>query len=158
MAAVPVSVAVSTVVPTDPAHAYALVADITRMGDWSPETVRARWLDGATSAVTGARFKGTNRLGKLRWSTKPTITVAEPGSEFAFKVPGRSGAAWSYQFEPVDGGTRVTESVSQSRPLPWLIRAMQRRAGVTDRNAHLREGMTVTLQRISAAARTTAVV
>jgi len=34
---------------------YALVSDVTRTGEWSPECVRCRWLGGATAAVAGAR-------------------------------------------------------------------------------------------------------
>jgi uncharacterized protein YndB with AHSA1/START domain len=147
-----VGVTVSHVIPAQPQQVYALITDVTRMGDWSPETIKAEWLDGATHAEVGARFKGTNRLGKAKWSTKPTITEATPGQTFAFKVPGRSGAAWRYDLEATDGGTLVTESVAQSRPSPLPIRLLQRKAGVTDRNAHLRVGMATTLERLAAVA------
>ena len=46
---------------------YALVADVTRLGEWSPECYRCQWLDGVTAAVPGARFHGYNRRGGLRW-------------------------------------------------------------------------------------------
>ena len=73
---------------------YELVSDITRMAEFSPETVAATWLGDADQAVAGARFKGTNAIGKLRWSTKPTVTAADPSRRFSFKVPGRFGATW----------------------------------------------------------------
>jgi hypothetical protein len=41
-----------------PLTVYELISDITRMGDWSPECYRCDWLDGATTAVEGARFRG----------------------------------------------------------------------------------------------------
>ncbi|MET0863333.1 MAG: SRPBCC family protein [Nakamurella sp.] len=151
----PLSITVSMLVPATPAATYDLISDITAMSRYSPETVATEWLDGATEPLVGARFKGTNVIGKLRWSTKPTITAAERGSCFAFRVPGRSGPLWTYLFEPVEGGTLVTESMSQSVPSPLPIRILQRRAGVTDRDEHLRRGMIVTLDRLALAAAST---
>ncbi len=60
---------VSVFVAAPPETVYDLVADLTRMGEWSPETTEVRWLDGATQAKVGARFRGTNRNGFRRWST-----------------------------------------------------------------------------------------
>ena len=42
--------------------------------------------------------------------------------------------------------------MQQNRPSPLLIRIIQRRAGVVDRSAHLRQGMITTLDRLAAAA------
>ncbi len=148
----PLAVTVRTTIPASANAVYELVSDITRMAEFSPETVAATWLGGADRAVAGAKFKGTNAIGKLRWSTKPTVTAADPGRRFSFKVPGRFGATWVYLFESVDDGTLVTEQMWQDRPSPLPIRILQRRAGVTDRAEHLRQGMALTLDRLSAAA------
>ena len=110
------------------------------MSEFSPETTSTRWLSGADHAEVGVRFKGANTIGRTRWSTKPTITAADRGSRFAFRVPGRSGPDWTYAFVAVDGGTEVTESMTQSVPSPALIRGLRRAAGVTDRAEHLRQG------------------
>lgn len=147
----PVDVTVTRTVAASPQTLYDLVSDVTQMSRWSPETVAARWLGDAREAAPGARFAGTNTLGKLTWTTKPTVTAAERGSVFAFKVPGRSGPTWTYTFTPAPGGTTVTESVVQERRSPLLIRVLQRRAGVTDRADHLRAGMSTTLERLAAA-------
>ena len=144
----PINVQVQRVIDADPQVIYDLVSDVTRMGEWSPETVEAEWLGGATEPSVGATFRGKNKLGPNAWATKPTVTEAEPGRAFAFKVPGKSGPTWRYKFEPTDEGTRVTESVSQQKRSPMFIRLLQKRAGVTDRQASLREGMTITLQRL----------
>lgn len=148
----PIEVAVTRTVDASAATLYALVSDITRMPEWSRETIATRWLDGATSAEVGARFAGKNRLGKNSWTTKPTIVAADPGCAFAFEVPGKSGPIWRYEFSEVDGRTEVTESVVQQHRSPALIRFFQRRAGVTDRSANLRENITDTLERLAAAA------
>ena len=96
-----------------PLTAYQLISDITRMGDCSPECYRCERLDGATTTVTGARFGGHNRLGKIRWHTDAIVTVANPGQEFAFSTlhkDGREETLWRYELGKVDGGTAVTES------------------------------------------------
>ena len=40
-----------------PEDVYALVADVTRTPEFSPEILECTWLDGATGATVGARFK-----------------------------------------------------------------------------------------------------
>jgi len=143
---------VTRFVRATPEAVYDLISDVSRMGEFSPETVRAAWLEGADSAAVGARFRGHNRLGRLRWSTSPTVTVADRGREFAFTVPGRSGPDWSFRLEAAGEGTTVTESVHQASASPALVRALQRGAGVLDRAAVLRAGMETTLDRLAAAA------
>ena len=91
-----------------PEAVYAMVADVTRMGEWSPENLGAEWLDGATGPAVGARFKGKNKR-KAGWATKCTITGADPGREFAFDV-GKGQTKWRYRFEPAGDGVDVIES------------------------------------------------
>jgi uncharacterized protein YndB with AHSA1/START domain len=148
----PLEVSVDRVIGAPAETVYDLVSDVTTMGAYSPENTGAVWLGGATGPEVGARFKGTNRIGSMRWSTKPTITAADRGRLFAFEVPGRARATWTYHFEPVPGGVRVTESMRQERATPLPIRLLQRRAGVTDRSEHLRTGMTITLDRLASVA------
>lgn len=146
----PLKISVERTIEAEPETVYAMIADVTRIGQWSPECTGAEWLDGATSAAVGVRFKGANKLGSTKWTTKPTITEAEPGRVFAFKVPGKSGPQWRYEFSPTDdGGTTVTQSMAQQKPVNALIRMLQRRNGVTDRKAHLADGMATTLDRLA---------
>lgn len=148
----PLNVSVTATIAAPADVVYALISDVTRMPEFSPENIRGEWLGGATGPEVGARFKGTNRLGGTTWSTKPVITAAEPGRLFAFKVPGASGALWTYQLDASGDVTVVTESMVQTKASSALVRWFQRRAGVTDREAHLRAAMTTTLERIEAAA------
>ncbi len=46
-----------------------MVADLTRMDEWSPENDGASWLDGATGAAPGADLQGDELRGPERWST-----------------------------------------------------------------------------------------
>lgn len=141
-----------------PEKVYELVSDVTRMGQWSPETVRARWLGGVTGPAVGARFRGTNRRGVAVWVTTPKVVAAEPGREFAFVVPlavvGRELTKWTYRFEPgADGGTTVTESFETVNDIPRYITFMYRSLmGVTHRESDLEANMQSTLERIKAAA------
>ena len=130
-----------------------MVADVRRMGEWSPECVRCEWLGGAAGATVGARFRGHNRNGLRRWSTVSTVVAADPGRIFAFRVSslGLPVAEWRYAVTPTPGGCRVTETWTDARGA--LIRSMGRFAtGVGDRAAHNRAGMLATLARIKEAA------
>jgi uncharacterized protein YndB with AHSA1/START domain len=104
-------------VDAPPEQVYAMISDVTRMGEWSPETYRCEWVDGATGPAAGARFKGSNKRGILRWSTKPTVKVADPGKEFTFETgrAGKEDTRWSYRLAPKDGGTELTESFEALR-------------------------------------------
>jgi uncharacterized protein YndB with AHSA1/START domain len=57
-----------------PEQVYRLITDITRMGEWSPECYRCKWLSGSGAAVPGARFRGYNKLGPFRWQTTAFIS------------------------------------------------------------------------------------
>ncbi|MEU7571913.1 SRPBCC family protein [Micromonospora sp. NPDC049240] len=142
------SVRVSRTVAAAPDRVYALVSDITRMGEWSPETYAARWRE------PGRRFTGSNRIGPFyRWRMTATVTEAVPGRVFGFTTAWPSSSTWRYELEPVDGGTRVTESMTRATPQMAAVRAVQRLVGVADRAAHLRAGMATTLERLDAALR-----
>jgi uncharacterized protein YndB with AHSA1/START domain len=144
------TVEVTIHVAAPPDAVYAAVSDIRRMGEWSPETVRCDWIDGATGPSVGARFKGTNKRGLATWSTKPTVIAADPGREFAFDV--LPDSRWTYHFEPEGTGTRLTESFEMLRDLPWYYAFAERWIiRIKDRRADLEHGITETLGRIKTA-------
>ena len=99
----------STVIDAAPEAVYDLVADVTRMGEWSPVCTGGEWLDD-----DHAWFLGTNTTPDRTWQTKCQVVVADRGTAFAFINHGMEGDAelvrWSYSFREVDGGTEVTES------------------------------------------------
>ena len=129
---------------------YDLVSDVTHMGQWSPETIRCQWIQGASGPVPGARFKGTNKRGPVRWTTKPTVVVAERGREFAFET---RDTRWSYRFQPVEGGTELIESFELTRDEPAVITFASRYLlQIKDRKADLERAMHQTLERIKVAA------
>jgi uncharacterized protein YndB with AHSA1/START domain len=131
---------------------YALVSDVTRMGEWSPETASCRWVDGARSAGVGARFRGSNRRGPLQWTTTCTVTAADPGRRFAFTVTwaGVPISDWAYDLAPAAGGCTVTESWSDRRPAAMRLASVPV-MGIADRAGHNRRGMEVTLTALALA-------
>src|SRR4051812_33266481 len=92
---------IATSVAAPPERVYALISDITRMGEWSPEATGGHWQRGANGPAVGARFRGTNRKGWRRWSTVNTVTAAEPGRQFAFRTTfgPLKVADWGYRIE-----------------------------------------------------------
>jgi uncharacterized protein YndB with AHSA1/START domain len=139
---------------------YALVSDVTRMGEWSPETRSCKWLDGATAPALGVRFRGTNKR-KGSWKTTATITAADPGAEFSFaigkKAPVEPDTTWSYRFVPSGAGTDVTESFEIVNA-PGAIGKWFTKLGTgvawDDRPADMENGMRETLAHLKTAAET----
>lgn len=137
-------------IDASPEQVYDLISDVTRMGEWSPETQRCTWVDG-DGPVVGARFKGYNRRGRARWSNKVEVIAAERGVEFAFRraVLHCGVCDWRYEMEPSGTGTTLTESYEVTKPdwaiTNWFNGLM---LGVDDRDGDLLEGMRTTLARI----------
>jgi Polyketide cyclase / dehydrase and lipid transport len=98
----------SIVIARSPDEVYAMVSDVTRMGEWSP-ICRACWWDDGGGPREGAWFTGRNETPERTWETRSQVVAAEPGREFAFVVGG-SWVRWSYTLAPVEGGTELTES------------------------------------------------
>ena len=151
----PVDVAVSTHVDAPAEIVYDLVADLPRMGEWSPECTAVKWRGGATGAAVGARFRGWNRRGPIRWFTDGEIVEAERGRALVFDVRGLGlrVARWAYRFEPDPAGTgcTVTEEWTDHRSSPYrTVTGVV--INVRDRPTHNRAGMERTLAQIKAAA------
>jgi len=139
----------SIVVRSSPEELYDLVSDVTRTGEWSP-ICRACWWDEGASAEVGAWFTGRNEVPGRTWETRSQVVAADRGREFAFLVGGRL-VRWGFTFEPVEGGTRLTESWEF---LPAGLALFAERYGddaqrqVEDRTRAAREGIPATLAAI----------
>jgi hypothetical protein len=145
---------VSRVIAAPPGTLYDMVSDLPRMGELSPENTGGMWINGATGPEVGAEFRGTNSRGDKHWAPIAVIERAERGKAFVFRT--RVGpikiARWGYTFEQVDNGTKVTETWDDMRN--WLAKkAGTVSSGVSDRLAHNRETMEVTLGNLARAAR-----
>lgn len=149
-------VSVSREIAASPEQVWAMVSDITRMGEWSPENDGGKWLRNWTGPHPGAVFKGTNSNGNKRWKTTGKVVDADPGRLFAFRVTvaGFKVAEWRYAFEPTASGCLVTETWIDQRGR--MAKALGKPvSGVADRAAHNRSGMEQTLDRLKEAAEST---
>ncbi len=98
-----------------PVHAvWQVLADVTRTGEWSHECQRVTWLDGATSASYGARFRGGNKWLAFRWSRTNEIIELEPDHVIAWRtVPSwrfPDSTEWRFTLEASTVGTRITQT------------------------------------------------
>ena len=134
-----------------PDAVYALITDLPTLASLAEEAVAMEWRKG--SAVrAGAVFVGHNQNGGRRWTTKCTVTDAEPGRVFAFDVRYTviPIARWRYDILDLgaaDGGCQVTESTWDRRP-GWFRKVAPRATGVSDRAAANTEHIRLTLQRL----------
>lgn len=141
----------STEIAAPPEVVWALVTDLPRMGEWSPENRGGTWR--TPGPAEGAVFSGTNGRGLRRWSTKATVTTYAPTRRFAFDVDalGLPASRWSYEVERTEAGCRVTETWTDLRGR--LLRGIGRLAtGVGDRTAFTAESIEQTLAGLKAAA------
>ena len=144
---------VTVTVEAPPEVVFALVSDVTRIGEFSPETFDAEWLDGATGPAVGARFRGhvrRNERGPVYWTTC-TVVECEPERAFGFTVDiaGRAVNRWTYRLRPVAEGTEVTESFELA---PTLLNRVYWAAAGRWRARTNARGMKKTLTRIKAVA------
>jgi len=143
-------VSASIEIDAPPIDVYALVSDVTRTGEWSPECVSCRWLDGASAAAEGVRYRGSSRNGWRRWSTTSTIRVARPAEELTWDVSylRRPVAQWTYALDALEGGrTRLTELVDDRRER-WLQIVSPWVTGSRDRAARNADTIDTTLERV----------
>ena len=147
-------------IDASPGAVYDLVADVARMGEWSPEATGAVRAPAALSA--GDRFIGSNRRGPIRWYTQCTVLRADRGDVFAFDVDAGPIplSRWTYTFtEAPAGGTVVTETWLDRRD--GLVNLPVRLLGTLvipgDRAAHNRSTMRATLARLKETAEAAAV-
>lgn len=145
------STAVTREIAAPAEKVWALVSDLPRMGEWSPENAGGKWIKGATGPALGSVFKGTNKNGFRRWSTTVTVVGCDPGKVFEFAVTAGplAVASWRYEFEDTESGCRVTESWQDQRK-PWFLSV----ARVTGEHsaAHAEREMQATLANLAAAA------
>ena len=91
---------------------WEIVRDVTRVGEWSHECVGAAWLADAKAAAPGARFRGRNRAGLLRWGRVCEIVSADPHELVWITVPTTlypDSSEWRIALTTTDAGTRISQ-------------------------------------------------
>jgi uncharacterized protein YndB with AHSA1/START domain len=129
---------------------WALVSDVTRMPQWSPQ---CRIMKALGPIRPGTRTVNLNRRGLLFWPTTSVITEVVPERKFAFRIP-LNTTVWSYDLEPTGTGTRLTETRRAENGVSTVSTAVTKAAlgGVEPFERELLDGMNLSLQRIKAAA------
>ena len=150
MSSSPRTVSRSTTVAAAPERVWALISDLPAMGQFSPENTGGRWVGGATGPAVGAVFRGRNRRGLHRWSTRCTVTRSDPGRGFAFAVAAPLGlpvSEWSYELEATPDGCRLTETWTDRRGA-LITGAGRLVSGVADRASYNATSIERTLERV----------
>ena len=147
----PLTRRVSVHIEAPPDRVWALVSDVTRIGEFSPETFEARWTRGSTGPEVGASFKGhvkRNGVGPTYWSPCQ-VTACVPNEVFEFAVGSDEMTMnnWGYRLEPEGAGTRVTEyfRIQPSVPMRLYWSVLGALRGRTNER-----GMRLTLERMKA--------
>jgi uncharacterized membrane protein len=144
----PLPISASVEVDASPDAVWAVVSDVTRMPEFSPE-LRRLFVVGSKKPRVGMNLVGINRRGYAVWPTTSKVTRFEPGRAVAWKTR-ESGATWTYELEPTERGTRVTGR----RDLPQFTIGTTLMApvigGAEGHDQELADGIRSTLERIKA--------
>ncbi len=140
-----------TSIAASPEQVWAVLADLDRMPDLSPELVRMVALKkGGLRA--GQAYLGINRRKWVVWPSRSVVRSVIPARELVWDTR-TSGARWIYELTPEGDGTRVVHR----RPVPSGLALISRAfapvlLGGGDSHAdELEQGMVQTLSRLKAA-------
>jgi uncharacterized protein YndB with AHSA1/START domain len=148
-----------------PELVWDLVADVTRVGEWSRECIWAAWLGEPGRPRPGARFIGHNRFPNgFEYEMTCVVTEADRPRAFAWVVlddsgdPARPSSSWRYQIGLLPGGgSRVRQRFTHG-PGASFLRAVAATAPdqaaeiIAARRDGLRANMSVALRAMKAAA------
>lgn len=102
---------------------WRVIADVTRTGEWSHECHHVTWLGGAASAAPGARFRGRNRSGWLRWSRTCEVLAVDPPLQIAWRtIPTPlfvDSTDWRITLAPADAGTQIVQAFQITKCPRW---------------------------------------
>jgi uncharacterized protein YndB with AHSA1/START domain len=131
---------------------WSLISDFRRMPQWSPQ---CRFMRPLGPVRPGARTFNLNRRNLMVWPTTSTVVELVPEQKLAFRV-NMNNTVWSYELQPIPGGTRVIESRHAEngvKPISGMaVNALM--GGTASFERELVEGMNASLAKIKAAAET----
>jgi uncharacterized protein YndB with AHSA1/START domain len=132
---------------------WALVSDVRRMPDWSPQVDSTRLRAGFDEVGLGTEFTNRNSLGDLVWTTHATIVRFEQGREIAFRVE-ENWMVWSFAVAPDGDGALLTQQREAPEGVSDLSLDLTNgfMGGVDAFTASMRAGMRQTLELIKAEA------
>jgi uncharacterized membrane protein len=145
---VPISASMEMAVPAE--TVWAVVSDLGRMPEFSPELRRIVPLNRRRGL--GQRVLGVNRRKAVVWPTTSVVTRWEPGRAIAWHTR-ESGATWVYEIEPlpeVDGRARCRVTARRALPSYTLGSKLLTPVlgGAHGHDEELQQGLRTTLGRI----------
>ncbi|HEY7277510.1 MAG TPA: SRPBCC family protein, partial [Trebonia sp.] len=108
-----------------PEAVWRVLADVTRVGEWSHECHTATWADGSIRAEVGARFRGSSRSGFARWTRPCVVTVSDAPGVFAYRTQGwllGDSTEWYFELRADEGGTAIAQHYRVRRLPVWADR------------------------------------
>lgn len=125
---------------------WSIVSDLARMGEWSPQ---CRKMIVFGDVRLGTRTLNLNRKGMAVWPTNAKVVDFVPEKRIAFRIL-ENKTVWSYELEPTESGTRVTERRAAPNGTSKLSQTFVRMflGGNAGLEADLERGMQMTLARI----------
>ena len=142
---------VETTIAASPAQVWAVLSDLDRMPEMSPELVRMVPLKRG-GLREGQSYLGINKRKWVLWPTRSVVVTVDPEKALAWDTRS-SGARWIYELTPEGDGTRVVHRRPVPRGLTLIGRLFAPVAlGGTEGHAdELEVGMGQTLARLKAA-------
>jgi hypothetical protein len=129
------TVAVEEKVAVAPVRVWDLVADVTQIGKWSRECIRAAWLGAVRRPQPGAVFVGHNRLPDgFEYEVTCVVTEADRPRSYAWVVLDNSGdpawpsSSWRYRIDPLASGGSLVKQRFTHGPGASYLRAVAARA------------------------------
>ncbi|MCX6395534.1 MAG: SRPBCC family protein [Propionibacteriales bacterium] len=142
----PLNVGATVEMNATPEAVWAVLSDLGRMPEFSPELRRAYVLG---RPGPGATIVGINRRKAVAWPTTSKVVRWEPNQAVAWRTR-ESGATWVYELTPTANGTAVTGrrvlpayTLGSRLMVPFL-------GGATGHDEELNAGIAATLTRIKA--------
>ncbi|TSD48747.1 SRPBCC family protein [Rhodococcus sp. KBS0724] len=130
-----------------PQDVWAIVADLQRMGEWSPQCKKMKVIGGTVRE--GAKTVNINRKGLLVWPTTAKVVRFEPNKSVAFRIA-ENRTIWSYNLEATETGTKLTERreapTGTSQVSQFLVKTVF--GGNDSFEVELVKGMNATLDRV----------
>jgi uncharacterized protein YndB with AHSA1/START domain len=134
-------------VDASPEKVWAIVSDLKRMGEWSPQCKLMKVFGGAVRK--GTTTLNVNKKGLLVWPTTSKVVDFERNKSIAFRV-NENKTIWSYTLTPNESGTTVVEKreapTGTSAVSTFLVKNVL--GGIEQFDVELVDGMNRTLQRI----------
>jgi uncharacterized protein YndB with AHSA1/START domain len=132
---------------------WAMVSDVRRMSEWSPQVDSTRLRAGFDDVGPGTQFTNRNSNGDLVWTTHAEVVHFEPPREIAFRIV-ENWVIWSFTLTSEGAGVLLTQRREAPEGVSDLSLELTNgfMGGVEAFTKSMCAGMRLTLERIKAEA------